>query len=237
MAFTKYVKNNTGAAVTYVGVTINAGAYYLIQAQEDNNFSTDPTVLADVASTSAIMARDTTGSNDISDISEAIDFLKNNITKVVIEGVDIVSNAIAVNAAVSVTSASPTYSKKARIILSKPDQALPRQNQTHYTAFTYTGSGQFANFILDLNSENIELVCEVDGEEIFDADIKELKDMYDEAASYRTWLSYDKKKKTVSFSPEYPIAYATSVIIKARANSNNNGRKLERIMVDLTKET
>ena len=90
---------------------------------------------------------------------------------------------------------------------------------------------------MDFNSENVRIILEIDSEQIFDANIKDLKDIYDDVAVYNTWLVYDKKKKAVTFSPEFPIQYNNTVTIKARANSNNSGRKLERIMVDIVKET
>jgi len=225
MSFTKYVKNNTASNVTYLGVTISAGSYYLIQAVEDAKFSSEPDLLTDIGNGDAVMAYDNTGSNDISDVNEAIDFLKNNISRVVIEDIE------------TTLPVSNTYSSKARLELSKPNQTLPRLSQSPYTAFTYSGSGVLANFIMDFNSENVRIILEIDSEQIFDANIKDLKDIYDDVAVYNTWLVYDKKKKAVTFSPEFPIQYNNTVTIKARANSNNSGRKLERIMVDIVKET
>jgi len=237
MSFTKYIKNTSSVVKIYVGNSIPVGAYYLIQPQEDNSFSTDTGILADLATGDATMAYDNSGSNNISDLNEAIDFLKNNITEVVISGVDIVGGGIKTTAVVSVQTEAPTYSSKSRIELSAPSQNLPRNNQAYYTAFSYSGAGLLANFIMDFNSEQVQISCEVDGDTLFELDVKTLKDMYDDVTVYNTWLVYDKKKKTVTFSPEFPIKYTTNVTIKARASSDNNGRKLERIMVDLTKES
>lgn len=237
MAFTKYIKNNTASSVTYVGNTIAPGAYYLIQAQEDANFSTDPDVLTDVANTNAIMATDNSGSNDISDISEAIDFLKNNITRVVIDGVDVNSNALAVNSTVSVQTDVATYSSAARVDWSGTTINLPRQNQTHATVYTYSGSGLLSNILLDFNSQNVEVILEVDGNEIINVDIDEIDNAYKRYLLDRHWMTYDKDTKTLSFSPEYPIVYSTSVSVKARANSNSNGRRLEGYIVDIVKST
>lgn len=73
----KFVKNNGGAAKSYLGQEIQPGSYYQIQPLEELAFANDSTVLADIGSGDLVVAKSGDGLSDISDVGEAINFLKN----------------------------------------------------------------------------------------------------------------------------------------------------------------
>ena len=76
----KKIKNDTGSTKTYLGQDILAGAYYQIQAVEEISWSSHSALLTDIGSGDAVV---NDGSVDITDVNDAIDFLKGNLpTKV-----------------------------------------------------------------------------------------------------------------------------------------------------------
>jgi hypothetical protein len=75
----KYIKNIDTVTHTYSGQQIAAGAYYEIQPADEMNLANDSSLLADIGSGKALMAKDDSGNNDLTDINESINFLKNNI--------------------------------------------------------------------------------------------------------------------------------------------------------------
>jgi hypothetical protein len=74
-----YIKNpHSTDTKNYQGQDILAGEYFEIPATRLPAWQTDSMLLIDIANGSAIVAKDDTGSTDISDVNEAIDLLKGN---------------------------------------------------------------------------------------------------------------------------------------------------------------
>lgn len=71
-----HVKNNDSVNHVWVGQLVAPGSYYQIQDFERLRWSNDSTFVKDVANSIGVMARDNTGSADILDINEGINFLK-----------------------------------------------------------------------------------------------------------------------------------------------------------------
>lgn len=78
MASSKYIKNDSGSTSTYNGQAILNGEYYLIQAEEEARWASTSELLSDIGSGDAKVAYDNSGSNDIAEVNEAIDYLKCN---------------------------------------------------------------------------------------------------------------------------------------------------------------
>lgn len=76
MASSAWIKNTTGGDKTWVGQLISAGAYYQIQDVERVQWANNSLLLTDIGSGDAVVARDDSGSNDISDVNQAINHLK-----------------------------------------------------------------------------------------------------------------------------------------------------------------
>ena len=72
----KWIKNNTVSDKTWVGQLVSAGAYYEIKSEEELDWKTDSSLLSDIGSGDAIVAKDDSGNEDISDVNDAIDYLK-----------------------------------------------------------------------------------------------------------------------------------------------------------------
>jgi hypothetical protein len=75
----KWIKNNTVSDKTWVGQLVSASTYYEIQSTEDSLWSNDSTLLTDIGSGDAIVAKDDSGNTDITDVAEAINHLKDEV--------------------------------------------------------------------------------------------------------------------------------------------------------------
>lgn len=77
MSNIKYIKNEQSQSDVYLGQLIASGAYYQIPPEDDIAFSNNSKVLQHIAESKLVVAKSSDELNDISDISEAINFLKN----------------------------------------------------------------------------------------------------------------------------------------------------------------
>lgn len=75
----RWIKNTSGGSKTWLGQQVADTAYYEIQATEATRWSNDSTLLTDIAAGDATVAKDDSGSTDITDINAAINHLKNDI--------------------------------------------------------------------------------------------------------------------------------------------------------------
>lgn len=82
----KWVKNISGVQKTYSGRDIADGAYFEITPDLLVKFSNDATLLTDLGNGITLMAKDDSGSNDITDVNEGINYLKGIITLVDADG-------------------------------------------------------------------------------------------------------------------------------------------------------
>lgn len=71
-----WIKNDSGSDKTWVGQLVENNTYYNIQSTEEVSWANDSTLLADIGSGDAIVAKDDSGSNDITDVNDAINYLK-----------------------------------------------------------------------------------------------------------------------------------------------------------------
>ena len=74
----KYIFNNSGGNKTYAGQLIADQAYYLIQTVEEVSFSTSSALITDIGSGDAVISKTGDNSGHITNISLAVDYLKNN---------------------------------------------------------------------------------------------------------------------------------------------------------------
>lgn len=71
-----YAKNADTVAHSWVGMEIQPGNYYALEALEEAKWANDSQVLTDIGNGTLVIANDDSGSSDISDVSEAINYLK-----------------------------------------------------------------------------------------------------------------------------------------------------------------
>jgi len=71
-----YIKNADTVSHTYQGQIITASSYYLVQESEANRWTSDSDLIKDIANGLAVVARLNDGNDDITDVNEAISYLK-----------------------------------------------------------------------------------------------------------------------------------------------------------------
>lgn len=71
-----YIKNNSNADITVEGQIITPSSYYMIQPTEQLRYGSSSQLLGYITDTTCIIAKSDTGSDDITDVNTAIDFLK-----------------------------------------------------------------------------------------------------------------------------------------------------------------
>lgn len=91
----KWVKNTSGSTKTWEGQELANNTYYQLQSPDEVKWANSSSVLTDIGSGDLTVAKDDSGNNDIDDVSEAINYLKNDLPKEVsIEGVTVESNRL-----------------------------------------------------------------------------------------------------------------------------------------------
>jgi len=79
MSVLKFVKNIDTVNHVYEGQTITPGSYYEIQKIEETRWMSSSSLLADIGSGKAMMAKTNDGQNDISDVNDQIVFLRGEV--------------------------------------------------------------------------------------------------------------------------------------------------------------
>ena len=77
----KWIKNNSGADKTWCGQLVTDGSYYQLQSGEVGTWASNSTLLTDIATGDAIVAKDDSGMLNITDVNDAINYLKDNLPK------------------------------------------------------------------------------------------------------------------------------------------------------------
>lgn len=72
----KYIKNVSGITKNYQGQDILDTEYQLIPEDKELKWSSDSSLLTDIANNNVMVSKDDTGTTDITDVSEAINYLK-----------------------------------------------------------------------------------------------------------------------------------------------------------------
>jgi hypothetical protein len=127
-----------------------------------------------------------------------------------------------------------------RVYVAAPDAALNAVGEAYTNIFTYSGDGMFSSAILDFNHENILVQIEIDGVTMFTINCKILHDMLNTAmtptgaGTGNPHISWDGGKRMFGFTSAIPIDYKTSLIIRAKSNDSNTGRKIERYIITNT---
>lgn len=77
----KYIKNADSVDHIWLGQLIHPNEYYQILPEEEIEWANDSKLLTDIANGIAIVAKASDGSADITDVNEAINYLKDNLPK------------------------------------------------------------------------------------------------------------------------------------------------------------
>jgi len=135
----------------------------------------------------------------------------------------------------------PVLSNKVRVDWSGTEISLNPSTQPYTTLYSYNGSGKLGSVVVDFDSDNVYCRLTIDGEEIFDIDCAILDEIFDGSKDDPSfpfgWLKWNRAENVICFCPPCPVAYSSSILVEARANSNTSSRDMERYLISLTKET
>ncbi len=79
----KFVKNTKVSSDIWCGMQIAPSVYYELEVSEYNKWANNSKVLSDISSGDLVVAKDSSGTTDILDVAEAINFLKDLDVKIV----------------------------------------------------------------------------------------------------------------------------------------------------------
>jgi len=134
---------------------------------------------------------------------------------------------------------SPKYSNKYTIDTSFTKVDLPRNTSALETIYSYTGSGLLEGFMMEFNSDRVNVRLEVDGYLVFLLDFEDVEDYTANSgwSNFNCSMRWHSDSNQLQFCPQYPIEYSSSVVIKAGANSWSRNRDMKAYSVTLTKES
>lgn len=236
----KILKNNTASPVdvTDAGVTVPSSGQYTLNPTEYQTFAESSDVIV-LISDSTLTVND--GSFDLG-ISEGVDLIKGLFPKEIKllgsggGNPSVTNGKLDVNASVTVQSNSkcPTLSNNSVIDSNSTSISFG----TSFTSiYSYNGSGKLANFLMRFNTDDCNVKLIVDSKQIFDINLDTYKKILDSGnhGGSHSWLSVDYGEKSLSFNPNCPIEYYTSVLIEVK--SDKNTKKVYEYVVCLTKES
>lgn len=73
-----YAKNTDTVQHKWGGTYVQPSTYYALESLEESSWANDSQVLTDIGNGTLVIAKDDSGNNDITDVNEAINYLKGN---------------------------------------------------------------------------------------------------------------------------------------------------------------
>jgi len=163
----KWIKNNSGSNSTYaIGQVIADTAYFEIPTLDEFLWANDSTLLSDIGSGAAIVAKDDSGNTDIADVNEAINYLKGN-------------QPIKIDPTTSVNSYA--FADK------KTHEGKKLYGRTHGKSFTLSSGANTIDFDIPYAA------CKITGMEVVGSEIGDTLDFFildDDSGTYSTVPNY-----------------------------------------------
>lgn len=139
----------------------------------------------------------------------------------------------------TISPGSPVLSNNYKIDWSNIKVDLPNSSAPYVELYSYAGEGKFISFSMNFNSDNVYVRLVIDNSIIFDIDCDFLESLFhnNEHTNSNRDLNWDRSKNTLSFRPNFPIKYTTSISIQSRSNSSSMSRDMKYYLVNLSKES
>ena len=120
---------------------------------------------------------------------------------------------------IPVTAAVMCYSSKLAYITDGTTTALTGSFLSQYL---YSGTGKFVGFAMTFDHKDVACKLLVDGDTVFSVTADDVKN---NSGKYSTMgLDWEPNKKTISFYPNFPICFDTSVDIQAKQTAGSHSR-------------
>lgn len=219
-----FIKNISGTTQIFRTKTVLAGQYAEIPEFERPLWAADSNLLNLVTTDVAQIARDASGTKDITDKAEQWRYL---------------SNLVPLD--VHIGKGVPRISSKLRYECSTVSQDIS-SNSVYTVLYNYSGSGCLYGILAEFNSDNIDIQLKIDGEIIFSLQLEDtqshFKDEGNSAFNQGSLSLIFGKDDTISYKPRYPIEFQTSVEFSAKLKTGyNSTKRCDAYAVELTKET
>lgn len=130
----------------------------------------------------------------------------------------------------------PTMTNKFRVRYSTTPATV---TSAYTTIYTRSGTGLFFGFQTDFNSANVFLRVTIDGGQIFEITVSDLKlFQFNDTSTTRMQMGgfWSTVGNTVDFSCKFPIPYASTVLIEMKRSDGTN-HTMSQYMIFLTEDT
>lgn len=130
----------------------------------------------------------------------------------------------------------PTITNKFRVRYSTTPATVVA---AYSTVYTRSGTGLFFGFQLDFNSANISIRLTIDGGQVFEVILNDIKSFqFNDTSTTRMQMGgfWSTVGNTLDFSSKYAIPYASSVLIEVKRSDGTN-HTMNQYMVFLTEDT
>ena len=117
--------------------------------------------------------------------------------------------------------------------------SLPNFASGYGDIYSYSGSGEFYEFIINPDSESIWIALEIDGAVCFEVHLAVLEDIGTSSSSVPpayAMFGYNDVSHALRFSPRYPITFNTSLKIVGKADSSTTSRDIEEYFIVIRNE-
>ena len=120
---------------------------------------------------------------------------------------------------IPVTAAVMCYSSKLCYL---PDSTNVALTGSFVSQYSYSGSGKLVGFSMTFDHKDVECKLLVDGDTVFSVSAY---DVENNGGKFSTMgLDWEPNKKTISFYPNFPICFDTSLAIQAKNFSGTHAR-------------
>lgn len=214
------IRNDSGNIIIWAGKEFQVDEEYTIPTDGNRSrWQNDSTVLTAIATGDASIGD---GTNYLTDVNEALTWLRSGNTEVTIADETPVS--------VSISNNYPTCAGSLwRTELETSDISL---STSSYTTLKTLSNGVLQSLVIDFSSDRVDVKINIDGTDIFNLDLDDLEDMQVGSSSNAAGTSGVVAVKTgskFSFTPPCGLTY-TTLTISAQSESNN--KKMSSLLIN-----
>jgi len=117
-----------------------------------------------------------------------------------------------------------------------PDISLPTSIGGYGDIYSYTGGGQFLQYSVQVDNDNVYVAIEIDGTVMAELWLENLNDLASSGDPFLGDVNYNTGNNTVTYKPSHPINFSTSFKVVGRADSVNPNRDVTRYNVHIIED-
>lgn len=122
--------------------------------------------------------------------------------------------------------------------INKLVQDIPLENidGSFVNVFDKSFTGNFYSMICQFSNKQIIFSIEIDGTEIFEIDLSNLNEITSQLQNAPYVIHIDQNNSAFIFKPSYPLLVKNNLTLKAKASTNSNSRKFEKLYLEISEE-